>query len=70
MYDLLDELESALYSLQDAIDALKHFPEEQSVLDEVRIALEEQRSYVETNIARAEDDEVAAMERDYYNDVI
>ena len=70
MYDLLDELESALYSLQDAIDVLKHFPEEQSVLDEVRIALEEQRSYVETNIARAEDDEVAAMERDYYNDVI
>lgn len=70
MYDLLDELESALYSLQDAIDALKHFPEEQSVLDEVRMALEEQRSYVETNIARAEDDEVAAMERDYYNDVI
>ena len=70
MYDLLDELESALYSLQDAIYALKHFPEEQSVLDEVRIALEEQRSYVETNIARAEDDEVAAMERDYYNDVI
>lgn len=70
MYDLLDELESALYSLQDAIDALKHFPEEQSVLDEVRISLEEQRSYVETNIARAEDDEVAAMERDYYNDVI
>lgn len=70
MYDLLDELESALYSLQDAIDVLKHFPEEQSVLDEVRIALEEQRSYVETNISRAEDDEVAAMERDYYNDVI
>lgn len=70
MYDLLDELDAALYSLQDAIDSLKHFSEEKSIIEEVYDDLDEQRRTLQAEIDKNEDADLAALERDYFKDVI
>lgn len=70
MYDLLDELDAALYSLQDAIDSLKHFSEEKSIIEEVYEGLDEQRRTLQAEIDKNEDADLVALERDYFKDVI
>lgn len=70
MYELLDELEETIYSLQDALEVLQHYPEERSIIEEVYETLEEKKAQVQEAIAQREERENAALEDEYYRDIL
>lgn len=70
MYDLLDDIESAIYRLVDALDDLKHFPDEQSDVNDVLTTLREKRNKLLCAISESENKEKAALEREYYKNLL
>ena len=69
MYELYDDLQAAIYSLEDASDVLTAFPEEKSVIDELLFTLREKLDEVEKAICKFENKEIAALSREYFKNL-
>lgn len=70
MYDLLDDINSAINHLQDARDDLKHFPDERCGVGEMLMLLIERKFEIEKKISESESKERAALEREYYKNLL
>ena len=70
MYDLLDDIESAISHLEDARDDLKYFSDEQCDVNDVLMTLREKRSELQKAISEFENKEKAALEREYYKNLL
>ena len=69
MYDLYDDLTSAINSLEDARDALKYFPDEKGMVEDILNTLEEKRDVIDRAVSTFQDKEHAAMIREYFSNL-
>ena len=69
MDELYDDLVEAIYSLEDAAEALSHFSEEKSIVEELIFSLEEKRQQILRSIEKRDSKELAALTREYYDNL-
>ena len=69
MYDLYDDLTSAINALEDARDALKYFPDEKGMVEDILNTLEEKRDVIDRAVSTFQDKEHAAMIREYFSNL-
>ena len=74
MEDRLEMLESAIYALEDAIDAVaalgKHFECDVECLKDMKLSYETECREIKHELQKAADAEEAALTREYYRAVI
>ena len=69
MYELLDDIISALNSLEDAVDSLTFFPDEKLDTLNIIASLEEKKERLEKEISARENKDKADLEREYYSNL-
>lgn len=69
MYELLDDIISALNSLEDAVDSLTFFPDEKLDTLNIIASLEEKKERLEKEIGAHEEKDKTDLEREYYSNL-